>query len=56
MYLKVKMKCQHCSKLFIEKPIENCMYHFCNECVYLWMVSILSEISHFNNNSYVPPV
>lgn len=41
---KIKTKCQHCAKIFISHNlIKSCAYHFCNECIYLWISNSLVD-------------
>ena len=53
---KTKIKCQYCNKLFMTKPIKKCIYHFCNECVYLWMLNSLTDLYTFEKPKCVLPV
>lgn len=41
---KIKIKCQYCNKLFMEKPIKNCVNHYCGECVYLWILTSITDL------------
>ena len=36
--------CHNCNKTFNEKSLQTCTYHFCNECIYLWMRNCLIDV------------
>ena len=44
----IKIYCSYCNKHFNLIPLKSCQYHFCNECIYLWMSNYL-----FDNNLYI---
>lgn len=47
-----KLQCHCCNKYFNKKPLKHCRYHFCNECIYLWITNCIFDTCSYKNHKY----